>query len=85
MNSEADDATELNEKELNHMEKEVNVVDKCLRSLLFCERMKGLSPHHRFLKDRMRDKTILYVDLLRLDPPPSRRDDETSRTLATRK
>ena len=43
---------------------EVKVVGKSSKSLSFCERMKGLSPHCRPLKDRMRDKTISYVDLL---------------------
>ena len=52
------------------------MVGKYLRSLSFCKRMKGLLPHCRSLKERMRDKTVSYVDLLRPGPPSSRRDDE---------
>jgi hypothetical protein len=85
MNSEADDGVELNEEISNDMEKDVKVVDESLRFLSFFERMKGLSPHHRHLKDQMRDKTVSYVNLLRPGPPPSRRDDKPSRRLATQK
>jgi hypothetical protein len=50
--------------------------------------LQGLSPHRRPLKERMRDKTVSYFDLLRPDPPPSRRDDkkksEACRRLETR-
>jgi hypothetical protein len=52
MNNEADDAANLNEEKSNDNEKEVRVVGKLLRSLSFCERMKGLSPHRRPLKKR---------------------------------
>ena len=55
---------------------EVKVVGESSKSLLFCERMKGLSPHRHPLKDQMREKTVLYVDLLQPGPPPSRRDNE---------
>ena len=61
------------------------MVSESSRSLSFCERMRGLWPYRRPLKDRMRDKTVSYVDLLRPGPPPSRRGDETSRRLAKRK
>jgi hypothetical protein len=89
MMSEANDAAVLNEDKSIDTEQEVKVVGESSRSLSFRERMKGLSPHRRPLKDRMRDKTVSYVDLLRPGPPPSRRDDEkkseASRRLATRK
>ena len=85
MNSEANDAANLNEDKAIDTEQEVKMGGECSRSLSFPDRMRGLSPHRRPLKDRMRDKTVSYVDLLRLGPPPSRRDDGTSRRLATRK
>ena len=43
--------------------------------LLFCERMKRLSPHRLPLKERIKDRTISYVDLLHLDPLPTRLED----------
>ena len=70
MNSEANDAADLNEDKSINTKQEVKVVGKSSRSLSFCERMKGLSLHRRPLKDRMKDKMISYVDLLRLGPPP---------------
>ena len=56
MNSEAHDAANLNEDKSIDMEHEVNVVGKSSRILSFHERVKGLSPYRRSLKDRMRDK-----------------------------
>ena len=89
MNSEADDEADLNEDKSIDTEKEVNVVGKSLRSLLFRKKMKRLSPHHCPLKDQMRDKMVSYVDLLQPGPPPSRKDDgkksESSKRLATRR
>jgi hypothetical protein len=89
MNSEADDAIDLNEKKSNDRQKEVKVVGESSRSFSFRERMKGLSLHRRPLKERMRDKTVSYIDLLWPGPPPSRRNDkmksEASRKLVIRK
>ena len=89
MNIEANDAADLNEDKSIDTEQEVKVVGESSRSLSFCDKMRGLSPHCRSLKDQMRDKTVLYVDLLRPGSPPSRRDDEmkseSSRRLAIRK
>ena len=89
MNSEANDAPDLNEDKSIDTEQEVKVVGESPRSLSFRDRMRGLSPHRRPLKDRMRDKTVSYVDLLRPGPPPSRRDDEKKseacRRMETRK
>ena len=85
MNSEANDTFELNEEKSNNKEKEDKVVGESLRSLLFRERMKGLLPQRRHLKNWMRDKMVSYVGLFWLGPPPSRTADETSRRLATRK
>ena len=39
---------------------------------LFCERMNRLSPHRLPLKERMKDQTISYIDLLRPNPLPAR-------------
>ena len=80
---------DLDEDKSIETEEEVKVVGESLKSLSFCEMMRGLSPHRRPLKDRLRDKTVSYVDLLRSGPPPSRRDDdmksESSRRFAKRK
>jgi hypothetical protein len=73
---------DLNEDKTTNMMDKVKVVGESLRSLSFHETMGELSPHRRLLKDRKRNKTVSYVDLLRPGPPPSRRDDETSRRLA---
>ena len=65
------------------MEMEVKVMGESSRSLLFREKMKGLLSDRRPLNNRMRDKTVSYVDLLRPGPPPSIKDDETSKRLTT--
>jgi hypothetical protein len=62
---------DLDEDKSNETEQEVKVEGESSKSLSFRERMRGLSPHRRPLKDRMRDKTISYMDLLRPGPPPS--------------
>ena len=89
MNNETNNAVDLNVDKSIDMEQEVKVVGESLRSLSFHERMKHLSPHRRRLKERMKDKMVLYVDLLRPGPSPSRRDDgkksEACRKLKTRK
>jgi hypothetical protein len=64
MNSEANDVVDLIEDKLIDTEQGVKVVGKYLKSLSFHERMKGFLPHRRPLKERMKDKTILYVELL---------------------
>jgi hypothetical protein len=68
--------SDMNEDKSIKTEEEVKVVGESLKSLSFHERMRGLSLHRRPLKDRMRDKTITYIDLFRPGPPPSRKDDE---------
>ena len=72
---------DLDEDKSNETEQEVKVEGESSKSLSFRERMRGLSPHHRPLKDRMRDKTVSYMDLLRPGPPPS----ESSKKYAKRK
>ena len=76
---------DLNEDKSIDTEQEVKVVGKSLRSMSFRDRMRGLSPHRPPLKDQMKDKTILYVDLLRSSPPPSAKDDETPTRVTTQK
>jgi hypothetical protein len=89
MNSKANDATDLNIDKFIDTEQEVKVVGESSSFLFFCDTMKGLSPHHRPLKEWIRNKTILYVELLQTGPPPSRSDDknkfEACRRLETRK
>ena len=59
------------EEESNDKEEEVKAVADPLKTLLFFEKMKRLSPHRLPLKEQMRDHTINYVDLLcsNLFPP----------------
>jgi hypothetical protein len=61
----------LNEDKSNETKQKVKVEGESLKSLSLKKKMRGLSPHRRPLKDRMRDKTIFYMDLLRPGPPPS--------------
>ena len=71
----------LDEDKSNETEQEMKVVGESSKSLSFRERMRGLSPHRCPLEDRMRDKIISYINLLRLGPPLS----ESSRKYAKRK
>ena len=68
---------------------EVNIAVESSKTLSFHERMRRLSPHRPPLKERMKDRTISYVDLFRPNPLPRRTDDEwklqSSRRLAQRK
>ena len=70
--------TDLGEEKPKETKQEVKMVGESSKSRSFCERMRGLSPHHLPLKDQMRDKTVSYMDLLRPGPPPS----ESSKTYA---
>ena len=69
---------DLGEDKPKETEEEVKVVSESLGYLSIREMMRGLSPHRRPLKDRMRDKIVSYIDLLRSGPPPS----ESSKTYA---
>jgi hypothetical protein len=62
-------------------EEEVKVVGESSKSLSFRKRMRALSPHHLSLKDRKKDKTVSYMDLLRPGPPSS----DSSKKYAKRK
>ena len=57
--------------------------------LSFRERMKRLSPHRLPLKERMKERTISYADLLRRNPLPTRLEQDpmpqVSRRLALQK
>ena len=55
---------DLDENKLNKTEQEMKVEGESSKSVSFLERMRGLLPHRRPLKDRMKDKTISYVDLV---------------------
>jgi hypothetical protein len=62
-------------------EDEVKVEGKSSKSISFRKRMRALLPHHLPLKDRKRDKTVSYMDLLKPGPPPS----DSSKKYAKRK
>jgi hypothetical protein len=62
---------DLEEDKSNETEEDVKVKRESSKSLSFRERMRGMMPHHLPLKDRKRDKTVSYMDLLRPGPPPS--------------
>ena len=72
---------DLDENKSNETEQEVKEEGESSKSLSFRKRMRGLSPHRRPLKNKMRDKTNSYVDLLQRGPPPS----ESSKKYAKRK
>jgi hypothetical protein len=72
---------DLDEDNSNETEEEVKVDGESSKSISFRERMRALPPHHLPLKDRKKDKTVSYIDLLRPDPPPS----ESSKKYAKRK
>ena len=55
---------------------EVKDVADPSRALSFREKMKRLLPHRLPLKERMKDRTISYVDLLCPDPLPRRGKDD---------
>jgi hypothetical protein len=64
---------------------EVKVAGETSKTLFFRKKIRGLSPHRLPLKERKKDRTISYVDLLRPNPPPKidpRRKPGTSTRLA---
>ena len=62
-------------------EEEVNEAVDSSKPLSFCESMRGLSPHPLPLRERMKDRTISYVDLLRPNPvsPPRSNEEHAAR------
>ena len=63
------------EKESNNVEQGAEPMAEATKVLSFRERMKRLSPHWLPLKERMKDQTISYVDLLHPDLFPTRVED----------
>ena len=63
---------------------EVKVAGESSRTLPFRKKRRGLSPHRLPLKERMKDRTISYVDLLRPDPLPPRLDPRRKPQASTR-
>ena len=64
------------DEESNDVEQGTKPMAELTKDLSFCERMKRLSPHRLPLKERMKDRTISYVDLLRPDPLPTRLEQD---------
>ena len=64
-----------NEEESNNVKQEMELVAELPKVLLYCERMKRLSPYQLPLKEWKKDQTISYVDLLHLDPLHARLED----------
>ena len=65
-----------NDKESNDVQQGTKPITELIEDLSFRERMKRLSPHRLPLKERMKDRTISYVDLLHPDPLPSRLEQD---------
>ena len=74
----AEKDTDLGEDKPKETEQDVKMIGESSKSHSFRERMRGLSPHCPPMKDRMRGKTISYMNLLQPGPPPS----ESSKTYA---
>ena len=64
------------DEESNDVEQGTKPMAELTKDLSFRERMKRLSPHRLPLKERMKDRTISYVDLLRPDPLPTRLEQD---------
>ena len=56
---------DLDNDKSNETDQDVKVESESLKSLSFCQRMRALSPHHFPLKNQMRGKIVIYMDLLR--------------------
>ena len=59
----------------NQEEEKMKDVEDLLGTLSFLEKIRILLPHCLPLKERMKDCTISYVDLLCRDPLPPRSND----------
>ena len=77
------------DEESNDVEQGTKPMAELTEHLSFRERMKRLSPHRLPLKERMKDRTISYVDLLHPHPLPTRLEQDpmprVSRRLALQK
>ena len=71
----------VNEEKTTNIDDDLNEVGNSSRSLSFCGRMRGLPPHSLSLKDPLKNKTVPYMDIFWPSPPPSRKDDDTSRRM----
>lgn len=63
---------------------EVKVAGESSRTLWVRKKRRELSPHRLPLKERKKDRTISYVDLLRPNPPPPRWDPRQKPQASTR-
>ena len=61
--------------EMDGEEEEIKDVVDPSRALSFRKKLKRLSPHRLPLKERMKDRTISYVDLFHPDLLPPRAND----------
>ena len=64
------------EEESNDVEQEAKPKVEIPKVFSFRERMKRLSPHRLLVKERMKDQTISYVDLLHPDLLPARLEED---------
>ena len=64
------------EEELHDVEQEAEWVAKPPKVLSFGKRIKKLSPNWLPLKKWMKDQTINYIDVLCLDPLPTRLEED---------
>jgi hypothetical protein len=62
---------DLDEDKSNKTKEEVKVEGESSKPILFRKWMRALLPYHLPFKDRKKDKTISYMDLLRPGPPLS--------------
>ena len=78
-----------NEEESKDVEQGIKPMAELTKALSFSERMKRLSPHQLPLKERIKDRTFSYVDLLRPNSLPARIEEDpmpqVPRRLALRK
>jgi hypothetical protein len=63
---------------------ELKVVGESSRTLRFRKKRRELSPHRLPLKERKKDRTISYVDLLRPNSPPPRWNPRRKPQVSTR-
>ena len=63
---------------------EVKVAGESSRTLFFRKKKRELSSHRLLLKERMKNRTISYVDLLKPDPLPPRLDPRRKPQASTR-
>ena len=67
------------DEESHDEEKDEKAMEDPMRNLSFFEKMKRLLPRRLLLRERMKDHTISYVDLLCPDPLPPKSNKESMR------